>query len=161
MSPINLVHYSNALSGRAADPYAGVPFLHDSDAGHDMWSRSISRARRTWTATEYIGLKGRPMAAASKIAMQRAGRVVLALRWTAGSEHIGERRSAGHTGHRTRQGASTHSQLAQTLVRPRRRGSAGRGRFRVAMMREVKIDALGMVFQAGDRRGEVGDGSRD
>jgi len=29
------------------------------------------------------------MAAASKIAMRRAGRVVLALRWTAGNEHIG------------------------------------------------------------------------
>jgi hypothetical protein len=33
-----------ALAGRAADQYASVLFFHDSDAGHDMWSRSISRS---------------------------------------------------------------------------------------------------------------------
>jgi len=43
LSPINLVRFRNALSGRAAGQYAAVLFLHDSDAGHDMWSRSISR----------------------------------------------------------------------------------------------------------------------
>jgi hypothetical protein len=36
LSPINLVRLSNALSGRAADQYAAILFLHDADAGHDV-----------------------------------------------------------------------------------------------------------------------------
>jgi hypothetical protein len=36
LSPINLVRLSNALSGRVADQYAAILFLHDSDAGHDV-----------------------------------------------------------------------------------------------------------------------------
>jgi hypothetical protein len=36
LSPINLVRLSNALSGRAADQYAAILFLHDSGAGHDV-----------------------------------------------------------------------------------------------------------------------------
>jgi hypothetical protein len=43
LSPINLMRFNNALSGRAAGQYAAVLFLHDSAAAHDMWSRSISR----------------------------------------------------------------------------------------------------------------------
>ena len=58
LSPINLVRSSNALSGRAADQYAALLFLHDSDAGHDMWSRSISRNKDSDSDTLH-GAEGR------------------------------------------------------------------------------------------------------
>jgi hypothetical protein len=66
--------------------------------------------------TPYIGLKAEPIAAASKIAMQRAGRVVLALRWTAGTEGIGERMSAGHDAAHGTRGILVR-ELRQILVR--------------------------------------------
>jgi hypothetical protein len=42
-SPINHLHLNYALADGAADQYAAVSFLRGSDAGHEMWSRSISR----------------------------------------------------------------------------------------------------------------------
>jgi hypothetical protein len=83
LSPINLMRRSNALFGRAADQYAAILFFHDSRC----WPRCGRRllvATGTRAMAPYFGLNDEPMAAASKITMQRAGRVVLALRWTAG-----------------------------------------------------------------------------
>lgn len=93
-SPIIHLRLSSELAGHGAGQSAAAVSFHDSDAGHDMWSRTIS-CNEDSDNLPCVRLGRRPMGAASKIATRRAGRVVLALRWPAGTEDIWEC-SAGH-----------------------------------------------------------------
>lgn len=71
-SPIIHLRFSNELAGHGAGRAAALPSFHDSDAGHDMWSRTIS-CNEDSDNLPCVRLQWHPMRSASKIAC--AGRV--------------------------------------------------------------------------------------
>lgn len=91
LSPIIHLRFSDELAGHGTAQSA-VEAFHDSDAGHDMWSRTISRNEDSGTLP-CVRLQRCPMRSATKIAARRAGRIVLALPWPAGRALV---RAAGH-----------------------------------------------------------------
>ncbi|KAF1829735.1 hypothetical protein BDW02DRAFT_135502 [Decorospora gaudefroyi] len=84
------------------------------NAGHDMWSRTISR-NEDLGYLPCVRLDRRPMRSANKIILRMAGRVVLALRRPAGTR-VALVSSAGHRCRTPDQGSRAQAHAAEAIL---------------------------------------------